>query len=93
MTYETYVEKVLVPALRPGMVVVIDNASFHKSKKIIELIEAVDCRVLFLPPYSPEFNPIEHFWAHIKNAIRKAAETITDFYDAAVHALGTMCAN
>ena len=50
MTYETYVERVLVPVLRPGMVLVIDNASFHKSKKIAELIESVGCRVVFLPP-------------------------------------------
>lgn len=91
MTYETYIEKVLAPALRPGMVLIIDNASFHKSKKIAALIEAVGCRILFLPPYSPEFNPIEHFWAHVKNAIRKAARTITDFYEAAVHAVGEMC--
>ena len=67
--------------------------AFTNQKKIIELIEAVHCRVLFLPPYSPEFNPIEHFWAHVKNAIRKAAETITDFYEAAIHALGDLCAN
>lgn len=91
MTYETYVEHVLAPALEPGMVLIIDNASFHKSKRIIEIIESVGCRVLFLPPYSPDFNPIEHYWAAIKHAIRLAAETIKDFYDAAVHALGKMC--
>ena len=89
--YETYIEQILVPALRPGMVVVIDNARFHKSKKIIALIEAAGCRIIFLPPYSPDFNPIEHHWAAVKNAIRKAAEHITDFYDAAVQALGGMC--
>ena len=89
--YETYVEHVLVPALRPGMVVIIDNASFHKSKKIIELIEAAECKVIFLPPYSPDFNPIEHHWTAIKHAIRKAAEITQDFYEAAVTALGNMC--
>lgn len=89
--YETYVEHVLAPALRPGMVVIIDNASFHKSKKVIALIEAVGCRVIFLPPYSPDFNPIEHLWTAVKNAIRKAAQGITDFYEAAVKALGEMC--
>lgn len=92
MTYETYIEKVLIPTLRSGMVLVIDNASFHKSKTIIKLVESVGCRVLFLPPYSPEFNPIEHVWAHVKNAIRKAAETNNDFYEAAVQTLGVMCA-
>jgi len=90
--YETYVEKILVPALHPGMVIIIDNASFHKSKKVIQLIEAAECRIIFLPPYSPDFNPIEHHWTAVKNAIRKAAENINDFYEAAVYALGEMCA-
>ena len=89
--YETYVEQVLAPALKPGMVVIIDNASFHKSKRVIELIEAVQCRVIFLPPYSPDFNPIEHFWTAVKNAIRKAAEAVGIFFEAAVQALGEMC--
>ena len=92
MSYKTYIEKVLAPTLRRGMVLVIDNARFHKSKEIIELIEAVGCKVLFLPPYSPEFNPIEHAWAHVKNAIKKVAATVTNFFDAAVQALGEMCA-
>ena len=90
-TYETYVEHVLAPALKPGMVVVIDNARFHKSKKVIELIEAVGCKVIFLPPYSPDLNPIEHWWNTIKNAIRKAAEGANDFYEAAVETLRGMC--
>lgn len=90
-TYETYVEKVLAPSLKPGMTVVIDNASFHKSKKVTQLIEAVGCSVKFLPPYSPDFNPIEHHWAAVKNSIRRAAEIKTDFYESAVQALGQMC--
>lgn len=89
--FETYVERILVPSLRPGMVVIIDNASFHKSKKIAQLIEAVGCRVIFLPPYSPDLNPIEHHWTAIKNAIRCAAQNSGDFYDAAVQTLGKMC--
>jgi transposase len=89
--YETYVEKVLAPALKPGQVLIIDNASFHKSKKIIELIEAVGCRVIFLPPYSPDFNPIEHHWSAVKTKIRRLAESINDFYDAAIKGLGEMC--
>ncbi len=92
IVYETYVERILAPALKPGMVVVIDNARFHKSKKIIALIEAVNCKIIFLPPYSPDFNPIEHHWAAIKNAIRKAAENAKDFYEATVEVLGEMCA-
>ncbi len=91
IVYEAYIEQILAPALKPGMVLVIDNARFHKSKKVIELIEAVGCRILFLPPYSPDFNPIEHFWAAVKSSIRKAAEKIDDFYEAAVNVLGEMC--
>lgn len=91
LVYETYIEHVLVPALKPGMVLIIDNASFHKSKKIIELVKSVGCRIIFLPPYSPDFNPIEHHWTAVKNAIRKAAQNIKDFYEAAIQALSEMC--
>lgn len=91
LVYETYIEQVLVPALKPGMVLIIDNARFHKSKKITALIEAAKCRIIYLPPYSPDFNPIEHHWTAVKNAIRSAAESIKDFYDAAVQVLGERC--
>lgn len=88
--YETYIEKVLIPKLKPGMVLIIDNARFHKSKKVQALIESVGCRLIFLPPYSPDLNPIEHSWHAIKNNIRKLAQTINDFYQAAVQVLGEM---
>jgi transposase len=91
LVYETYIERVLVPALTPGMVVVIDNASFHKSEKIKSLIQNVGCDILFLPPYSPDLNPIEHYWHSIKTMIRKLAENTSSFYDAAVHALQRIC--
>ena len=68
---ETWVEQVLVPELKPGQVVVMDNASFHKSATIQSLIEQAGCRLLFLPPYSPDFNKIEKFWAHLKHYLRK----------------------
>lgn len=70
-TFEVYLEKVLVPSLAPGMTVIIDNASFHKSAKIKQLIEDAKCKLLFLPPYSPDLNPIEHCWHKIKTTIRK----------------------
>lgn len=89
--YETYIQEVLVPELKPGMVIVIDNARFHKSKKVIQLIEEAGCRVLFLPPYSPDLNPIEHHWFAVKNAIRAIAQEISDFYQATVNALGELC--
>lgn len=80
-----------MPALKPGQTVIIDNASFHKSKKIIELIESVGCKVIFLPPYSPDFNPIEHLWAAVKSKIRRISETVNDFYEASIQALSEMC--
>ncbi|WP_410521319.1 transposase [Candidatus Tisiphia endosymbiont of Sialis lutaria] len=59
-----------------GEVVVMDNASFHKSKKTKELIESVGCKLIFLPPYSPDLNPIEKFWANMKRWIKnKVTET------------------
>ena len=64
--FETYVERVLVPELMPGQTVVIDNASFHKGPKVQRLIEKAGCELLYLPPYSPDFNPIENWWSPIK---------------------------
>lgn len=66
-----WVKEVLLPLLKSGMTVIWDNASFHKSPKIKALIEAVGCTLLFLPPYSPDLNPIEHWWATLKAWIRK----------------------
>ena len=73
--FEAYVENMLVPVLKPGQTVILDNASFHKSVKTRKLIENVGCKVLFLPPYSPDFNPTEHFWFAIKHAVRKILPT------------------
>ncbi len=56
---------------------------------ILDLV--VDCRIIFLPPYSPDFNPIEHHWAAVKHAIKKTAENVKDFYEAAIQALSEMC--
>jgi transposase len=70
--FEVYVEQVLAPTLRTGQVVVMDNLSAHKSKKVRELVEARGCELLYLPPYSPDFNPIEEAFAKIKGLLRKA---------------------
>jgi transposase len=67
----TWVKKVLLPCLKSGMILIWDNASFHQSGKIKELIESVGCKLLFLPPYSPDLNPIEHYWATLKAYIRR----------------------
>lgn len=68
---EHYVEHILVPSLRVGMCVIMDNASFHKSQKIKQCIEKAGCQLIYLPPYSPDLNPIEHYWHKIKTRIRK----------------------
>ena len=60
--FETYVEKVLVPELAPGDVVVMDNLSSHKGPRVRLLIETAGANLLYLPPYSPDFNPIEKVW-------------------------------
>ena len=72
--FETYVEQVLVPELRPGDVVIRDNLSSHKGPRVREMIEAAGARLLYLPPYSPDFNPIENAFATLKALLRKAAE-------------------
>jgi transposase len=71
--FETYVEKVLVPSLRAGQIVVMDNLSAHRPRQIRELIEQQGCKVLYLPAYSPDYNPIEEAFAKIKTLLRKAA--------------------
>jgi transposase len=68
-----YVEHVLVPELRPGDVVVMDNLSVHKSAAIRGAIQAAGAELRFLPPYSPDFNPIEQAFAKLKALMRKAA--------------------
>lgn len=84
LAWATYVEQVLTPTLRRGDLVVLDNLSTHKSAAVRQLIEACGARLIFLPPYSPDFNPIELCWAKVKTALR-AAQART--YDALVEAL------
>jgi transposase len=70
--FEAYVERVLCPVLCAGQIVVMDNLSAHKGERVRELIEGRGCEVLYLPPYSPDFNPIEEAFAKIKGVLRKA---------------------
>jgi hypothetical protein len=65
--FETYVEKVLLPSLKEGQIVVMDNLGAHRPKRIRELIEGHGCELLYLPAYSPDYNPIEEAFAKIKN--------------------------
>jgi isftu1 transposase len=80
--FETYLEKVLVPELKEGQTVIIDNASFHKSTKAREIIEEAKCTLKFLPAYSPDLNPIEKSWAHIKARIKKIKNNYDDINQA-----------
>lgn len=73
LAFEAYVKEVLVPTLTPGDIVVMDNLPAHKRVEIRITIEAAGARLLYLPPYSPDFNPIEMAFAKLKAALRKAA--------------------
>ena len=72
--FEAYVEQVLVPELRPGDVVIMDNLSSHKRPAVRDRIEATGAALRFLPPYSPDFNPIEKAFSRLKAMLRKAGE-------------------
>lgn len=74
-TFLDYVNRCLVPALRPGQVVVMDNLASHKVAGVREAIEAADCELWYLPPYSPDLNPIEKLWSKVKAWLRQASET------------------
>ena len=76
--FEAYVETQLVPTLRPGDVVILDNLSSHKSPRAARMLKAVGAWFLFLPPYSPDLNPIEMAFAKLKALIRKAAARTYD---------------
>lgn len=82
-----FVEHVLVPVLRPGQVVVMDNLTPHKAARVRALIERAGCRLLFLPPYSPDLNPIEPAWAKLKALLRGLGARTLGALDAALTAL------
>jgi transposase len=87
-TFETYVAALLAPTLRPKDIVIMDNLSAHKHDAIRTLIEACGATVEFLPPYSPDLNPIEKCWSKVKAWLRKAkARTFDDLVDALAAAL------
>ncbi|MBA3389602.1 MAG: IS630 family transposase [Rubrobacter sp.] len=91
--FETYVERVLAPSLRAGQIVVMDNLSAHKGEKVVELIEARGCEVLYLPPYSPDYNPIEEAFSKIKALLRESAartrEALIEALGAAISAVSS----
>ncbi|MEJ2374679.1 MAG: IS630 family transposase [Pseudolabrys sp.] len=76
--FQAYVEQVLAPELSPGDIVIMDNLGSHKGKAVREAIEAVGATLFYLPPYSPDFNPIENAFAKLKALLRKAAARTID---------------
>ena len=73
VAFQAYVDQILVPELKPGDIVIMDNLGSHKGARVRAAIEAAGAKVLYLPPYSPEFNPIENAFAKLKAMLRKAA--------------------
>ena len=97
-SFLAYVEQFLVPTLKPGDIVVIDNLGSHKGKAVRRAIRAAGAKLFFLPPYSPDLNPIEQVFAKLKHLLRKAAARTVDAVCAAIgHALDAFtpveCAN
>ena len=70
-SFATYVEQVLTRELRKGDIVIMDNLPAHKSERVTRAIEAAGCTLVYLPPYSPDFNPIENVWSKVKAWLRK----------------------
>jgi len=84
-TFAGYVEQCLAPALEPGDILIIDNLPAHKSARVTAAVEAAGCMLVYLPPYSPDFNPIENMWSKVKASVRAAAARTLD---AVVNAVG-----
>jgi transposase len=92
--FEAYLERVLTPSLGPGQVVVMDNLSSHKGSRVRELIEERGCELIYLPPYSPDLNPIEEAFAKLKALLRKAgARTCEALIEAMGRALDALTAS
>ena len=88
--FETWFETRLLPNLPANTLVVMDNATFHRKSVLFPLAEQAGIRLLFLPPYSPNLNPIEHFWAWIKRYLRKILPFHDSFNDA-LHSAFQVC--
>ncbi len=89
-TFLTYVEKVLLPSLRPGDIVILDNLGSHKGKAVRAALRTVGAKLIFLPPYSPDLNPIEQVFAKLKHLMRKAQERSIE---AALQRIGSLLNN
>jgi transposase len=83
-SFRTYVARVLVPTLKPGDIVIMDNLGSHKGKAVRQLIRSARAKLLFLPKYSPDLNPIEQVFAKLKHLLRKSAERTVEAVCAAI---------
>jgi transposase len=83
-SFRTYVEKVLVPTLKPGDIVIMDNLGSHKGKAVRQLIRSAGAKLFFLPKYSPDLNPIEQVFAKLKHLLRKCAARTVEAICAAI---------
>jgi len=93
LTFESYVEQVLVPCLRPGDIVVLDRLSAHRGGAVARAVRQAGAGVWYLPPYSPDYNPIEKVWSKVKGALRKAAaRTQEALWEALRQAVGAVTA-
>ena len=92
--FKAYVQHILSPTLKPGDIVIMDNLSAHKNQEVKDLIESVDAEIWFLPPYSPDLNPIEKIWSKIKAILRSLkARTEQALVDAIAKALDAITAS
>jgi transposase len=92
--FEAYIEEILIPTLRPGDIVIMDNLASHKSEKSRKLIKSKYANCLFLPAYSPDFNPIEKMWSKVKQILRGLkARTREELFDAVAKALSMVNEN
>jgi transposase len=82
--FNAFVEAELAPRLKPGDIVVMDNLSAHRNPEARRRIEAVGAEILFIPPYSPEYNPIEKYWGKLKDIVRRLPSKTRELFDNAV---------
>jgi transposase len=79
--FMTWLEEVLIPVWNINDILVMDNASWHKTKKVKDLLEKHNIKYIYQPPYSPDLNPIEHYWANMKRKIKSLESKVSDFYE------------
>jgi transposase len=92
--FESYIEGLLTPTLKRGQIIVVDNLNAHKGERVRELIEERGCELLYLPPYSPDFNPLEEAFSKIKGLLRNAQarsrEALVEALGRAISAISAM---